>query len=123
MNNNDIVSNIIQNSDYNSSLKLLSVTNPSFITFYKNLLELKEKETCKFCDAINLCSTIEHEHEFGCIKCPTHGYTSNVCIKYNGGKHILCENCGYEICTGCSSAIYFQNKHRCERCFVYTLHI
>lgn len=44
MNNQDIVANIISSSDYNTALKLLCVTNPSFLSIHKALLELKEKE-------------------------------------------------------------------------------
>ena len=76
MNNQDIIANIISSSDYNSALKLLSVTNPSFLSIHKALLELKEKETCKHCDSIPIIEhVLQSEDDTKHPLCPHHDNT------------------------------------------------
>lgn len=61
-------------------------------------MELKEKELCKYCDAINICTELDcipldgHDPVLVEIICPIHKYKCDMCQKrYNNKQALLCD--------------------------------
>jgi len=125
MENNDILLNIINSSDYNSSLKLLAVTNPSILSIIKSIQELKEKESCKYCDAIKICRDLECM-PLDCLDpvsveiiCPNHKYICGICyVKSDNKQLFLCDSCDKHYCDGCLLVcIRESGRVLCEDCY------
>lgn len=76
MDNLDILLNIIKLLDYESALKMISAIGPSTLVIIETISKLKESESCKYCDAIDVCVDILGGSIDGLcdeLMCPVHG--------------------------------------------------
>lgn len=113
MENNDILSNIIQQCDYSTAMKTLSVIQPSAFTIINNVIELKEKEICKYCESIKCVLEImaEQNCEFHHILRPPHcSVHYGVCYDceeiFEKCDMLICDECNLSLCNECHNTLH-----------------
>ena len=87
MNNPDILLNIIKFLDSENALKIISIIDPSTLAIVETILKLKESESCKYCNAIDICVEI------------LGGSIADVC------EELICPIHGELICSWCSKIV------------------